>query len=363
MDGQNSSCLSFDRILIVWGSITGTVQEESLPVALRQLSLPQKLQAQTQGGECMSHVLIIGIEGAVGAGLASVLQQNFSVSGISNRAGINLAGCRAIHSVAHDDATIQQHLLNEQPEWIIFCGAASRSSWDSHTVHQSAINDSNAIAWCRAAADSEIDFCMISSDAVFTGPWMLHNEDDEHFCSTPQAERLRQIESAVLDWNHDALIVRTNAFGWGPDSDSPEFAEALFDSLDGGLPIKIDFLRHSSPILTTDLGRMLLKAHAEQLRGVLHIASSERISPFQFAERLADAASLAPPEFPDQTILESPVTGFGKGETTLDCSLAAELLSVRMPLVDDGIGQFIRQAEDGFVSTLRCDVEDVSRAA
>lgn len=311
----------------------------------------------------MSHVLIVGIEGAVGAGLASVLQQNFSVSGISNRAGINLADCRVVHSVAHDNATIQQHILSEQPDWIIFCGAASRSSWDSHVVRQSAINDANAIAWSRAAAGSDIDFCMISSDAVFTGPWMLHSEDDEHFCVTPQAERLRQIESEVLDHNDDALVVRTNAFGWGPDSEFPEFAEALLDSLDGGLPIELDFLRHSSPILTTDLGRMLLKAHAEQLRGLLHIASSERISPFQFAERLADAASLSPPEFPDQTILESPVTGFGKGETTLDCRLAAELLSVRMPLIDDGIGQFIRQADDGLLSTLRCEVEDVSRVA
>ena len=311
----------------------------------------------------MNHVLIVGIEGAVGAGLASVLQKSHAITGLTNRAGINIAGCRVVHATGHDAASIQQHVQAERPDWIIFCGAASRSSWDSTAVHQSAINDSHAIEWSRAAAEAGIEFCMISSDAVFTGPWMLHQEDDEHFCETPQAERLRQIEATVLELHDDALIVRTNAFGWGADARLPEFAETLLDSLDGGLPVELDYLRHSSPILATDRGRMLLKARAEELRGILHIAGSERINPYQFAERLAEMADLASPEFPDQTILEGPVTGFGKGETTLDCSLATELLAVRMPLIDDGIRQFLRQVEDGLLETLRNDAEELSRVA
>jgi dTDP-4-dehydrorhamnose reductase len=311
----------------------------------------------------MDNVLIIGIEGAVGAGLASVLGQNHNVVGLANRSGINVAGCHIIQATGHDDASIQQHILSERPDWIIFCGAASRSSWDSEAVRNAGISDAYAIGWSRAAAASDVEFCMISSDAVFSGPWMLHKEDDEHFCATPQANRLRQIETVVLEQNHEALIVRTNAFGWSPDAETPEFAESMMDSLDGGLPVDLDFLRYSSPILVTDLGTMLLKAHTEQLRGVLHISSSERINPFQFAERLAELADLNSPEFPDQTILEGPVTGFGKGETTLDCNLAAELLGVRMPLIDDGIGQFIRQAEDGLLDKLRSDQAQVSRVA
>ncbi|MGZ0168119.1 MAG: sugar nucleotide-binding protein [Planctomycetales bacterium] len=311
----------------------------------------------------MDNVLIIGIEGAVGAGLASVLEQSHNVAGLANRSGINVAGCRIIHATGHDDVSIQQHIQSERPDWIIFCGAASRSSWDSEAVRNTAIKDARAIEWSKAAAASDVDFCMISSDAVFSGPWMLHKEDDEHFCATPHANRLRQIETAVLEQNDEALIVRTNAFGWSPDAAAPEFAETMVESLDGGLPVDLDFLRYSSPILATDLSMMLLKAHAEQLRGVLHISSSERINPFQFAERLAEMADINRPEFPDQTILEGPVTGFGKGETTLDCSLAAELLGVRMPLIDDGIRQFIRQAAEGLLDKLRSDNAQASRVA
>jgi len=311
----------------------------------------------------MTNVLIVGIEGAIGAGLASVLRETHLVTGLANGPGIDIDGCRVIQGTGHDAASIQQHVQSERPDWIIFCGSASRSSWDSQAVHSAAIDDSHAIEWCRATAGTEIEFCMISSDAVFKGPWMLHREDDEHYCETPQAERLRQIESSILELSDEALIVRTNAFGWSPDAESPEFVETLLNSLDGGMPIELDFLRYSSPILTTDFARMLLKAREEGLRGVLHIAGSERINPYQFAERFADMADLSPPDFPDQTILESRVTGFGKGETTLDCRLAAELLSVRMPLVDDGIGQFLKQAEDGLLDTLRGNTKQVSRAA
>lgn len=311
----------------------------------------------------MTNVLIAGIEGAVGAGLASVLRQTHQVTGLSNRPGINIADCRIVQTTTHDEASIQRLIQAERPDWIIFCGSASRSSWNSPAVQKSAINDSCAIDWCKAAASSDIDFCMISSDAIFKGPWMLHQEDDEHYCNTPQAEQLRQIESAVLESNEEALIVRTNSFGWSPDASCPEFVETLLDSLDGGMPIDLDFLRYSSPILATDLARMVLKAHTEELRGVLHIAGSERINPYQFAERVAEKADLAPPEFPEQTILEGPVTGYGKGETTLNCQLATELLGVRMPLIDDGIGQFLKQAEDGSLESLRSESELISRAA
>ena len=103
----------------------------------------------------MNNVLIVGIEGAVGAGLASVLRQSHAVVGLANRAGINVAGCRVVHAVGFDAVSIQQHLQSERPDWVIFCGAASRSSWDSHAVHQSAINDSHAIEWAKAAGDAE----------------------------------------------------------------------------------------------------------------------------------------------------------------------------------------------------------------
>lgn len=311
----------------------------------------------------MDTVLIIGVEGAAGAGLASVLKRSHQVVGISNSETTSIDGCRVLHSTSHNSSTVNQQIKAERPDWIIFCGAAARSSWDSSASSRSAINDDAAITWSKACDAAEIPFCMISSDAIFTGPWMSHAEDDEHHCETPQAERLRQIEADVLESNSEALIVRTNAFGWSSDSGSPGFAEEILSSLDGGLPVEIDFLRHSAPILTTELGHRLIMAYEEGLKGVLHIAGSERMNPFQFAERLAECAGLEPPQFPDHTTLETPVTGFGKGETTLDCSLATELLGSRMPSIDDGIDLFVQQAEDGFLEGIRGPLEQVSRVA
>jgi len=314
----------------------------------------------------MDTVLIIGVEGSTGAGLASVLKHSHHVVGLSSREDVCINGCRVIHSTTHDTATVQHLLQSERPDRVIFCGAASRSCWDSPASSKHAVSDTNAVSWSKAAADADISFCMISSDAVFTGPWMSHAEDDEHHCETPQAERIRQIEAEVLEANGEALIVRTNAFGWSPLADCPGFAEEFLSSLDGGVPVDIDFLRHSAPIVATELAPRLLAACQEGLRGVLHLAGSERLNPFQFVEYLADAAGLEPPEFPDQTILEMPVSGFGKGETTLDCRLAVELLDMRMPSAHDSINQFVEQSENGFLAALRGELPElqpVSRVA
>lgn len=307
----------------------------------------------------MDTILIVGIESVAGANIAGKLQSSASVVGISARPGIQIEGCRIIHG----PGSVPQQLHGINPDQVIFCGASARSTWDSKASSQKSIDDSLAIDWATAASEAGIGFTMISSDAVFTGPWMSHAEGDSHFCETPQAERLRQIELEVLSAHVDALIVRCNAFGWSPDERSPGFAESMLSELETGARHEIDFLCHAAPILATDIADMLTTAHATGVTGVLHLGAGERINPFQFAERLADLAGLEPPEFPTATTLTSSVPGFGQGETTLNSRRACELLGVHLPQIDDGIGHFLEQAESGFLAMLRCEAGELSRVA
>ena len=300
----------------------------------------------------MNSVLIAGVESVAGGNLAAVLQKSFSVCGVTPRSGIRIENCRIITSSVSDLAGIQQLSRAERPEWIVFCGASSRSCWDRPQTSSGCFEDASAAAWATAADQADIAFTMISSDAVFTGPWMSHSElDDEHFCDTPQSAHLRQVEASVLGACPDALIVRTNTFGWSPDAAAPGFAELFLHDFDS----PCCFLRHAAPILATDLAALVLKARQSGLAGFLHLGSSERINPFQFAERLADLAGTELPEMPEQITLSEPTRGYGSGETTLNCDLARDELAVRMPLIEDGLGQFLRQREDGFLSALRCE--------
>jgi len=308
----------------------------------------------------MNSVLIAGVESVAGGNLAAVLQKSFQVCGVTPRSGIQIENCRIITSLAADLAGIQQLIRAERPDWIVFCGAAARSCWDGAESLGECFDDVSAPIWATAADQADIAFTMISSDAVFTGPWMSHGETDtDHFCETPQSARLRQIESSVLGACPDALIVRTNTFGWSPDASTPGFAESMIKDAD---PAGC-FVRHAAPILATDLACLLLKARQAGLAGSLHLASAERINAFNFAERLCERAGCNVPEMPDQLTLTRPVRGFGSGETTLNCDLAREELGVRMPLIEDGLGQFLKQQDDGFLTLLRCQEAAVPMVA
>ncbi len=293
----------------------------------------------------MNSILIVGVESIAGAGLATALSSTHRVTGISSVAGVALGNCRIAQLNSTSAATIEQQIQSISPDRIIFCGKASRSSWD-HRTTKDGFDDALAVDWASAAARHDIDFALISSDAVFSGPWMSHSETDEHFNSNEACMRLRRIEDAVLQAFPKSLIVRTNVFGWSPCRSEQGFAEQLLDEIRSGLVERVDFIRHASPVLATDLGALIEKAFDEEIHGALHLAGAERLSPYQFAERLCAAADQSAPIIPDESLISSLSSGQDRRETTLDCSAARELLGVSMPLLEDGLTRFLAQQPD-----------------
>ena len=113
----------------------------------------------------------------------------------------------------------------------------------------------------------------------------------------------------------------------------------------------------------SDLAAVLLKAWEAGQTGVLHIAGAERINPCQFAVRVASLAGLENPTFDQQARLSRPLTGFGRGETMLDCRKARRVLGVPMPMIDEGIGRMLEQRENGFLAQLRSEAATATRVA
>ena len=309
----------------------------------------------------MDKVLIIGVESIAGANLAAVFAPGFNTVGLTAASAVRIENCRVEQISRHDPATLTKCMQAEQPDQVVFCGRASRSSWDCD--HADALDDQLAVAWASVARQYGASFTLISSDAVFTGPWMSHHEDDTHYCDTPQAALIRQVEADVKQACPEALVVRTNVFGWSASQATPGFAESLMKSLVDGLTGELDSLRHAAPMLASDLAVVLLKAWESSQSGTLHVAGSERINPCQFAERLAAIAELSVPDFKQHARLTRPVTGFGRGETMLDCRRARRLLNVSMPLIDEGITRMLEQTGNGYLDQLRCTTPATATAA
>lgn len=309
----------------------------------------------------MDSVLIIGAETVAGANCAVVFSERFRVVGVTARPDVRIEGCEMRTCKSHDAATTRQLIQQVQPKWIVFCGSVARSTWDYEADDSS--DDVAAIGWASAAKEAGIAFTFLSSDAVFTGPWISHSEEDENYCETPRAKQIRRIEDDILSKNDEALIVRTNVFGWSPVANCSSFAERLVADLTAAKANSTDFIRHASPLLATDLAKMLLQAFDADTIGLLHLSGGERTNPYNFAMRLASACNLPRPQLPETVSLTEPAVGFGLGETTLDCSLARELLGVRLPLIEDCLQGLIAQQSNGHREKLRGGACSTSKAA
>ena len=310
----------------------------------------------------MDKLLIAGVESIAGSNLAAVFGQSVETTGLTARPGIRIEGCRILSAPSSSRPAIQQVIQSEQPDEMIFCGGAAQSCWQP-AADTEVISDSSAVLWAQVASEYGCGFTFLSSDAVFTGPWMQHDETSDSFCESPQATRIRQIESYVQNAHPDSLIIRTHLFGWSADPQRPGFAECVTEELEQPGGPTFDCLRHASPLLATDLAAMLHQMLEAGLTGLLHLGGAERVSPFQFAETLATEAGLPQPPMPKQATLIEPVTGFGRGETSLDSSLARDRLGITLPLVSEGINRLLQQQRNGFTDRLRNGELTESRVA
>jgi dTDP-4-dehydrorhamnose reductase len=283
-------------------------------------------------------LLVAGINTTVGANIAAWLALRYQVVGLSFGPPLSIANCETAECDPASAESVHRWVASQRPQWIVYCGPGALSSWD---LPATAAPPADAVAragfWARAALEFDAELSAVSSDAIFTGPWMFHRENGQCYCESPSAKILRLIEREVIDACDKALVVRTNAFGISPVSDQPGLVETCIQSLQDGTPLALDCMRHATPILATDLAEILDRAYQQRLRGVFHIGGGERINPFRFGCLLADQFCL-----PTSSLeaIETPFEhrrDYGAGECSLQTRKLRKTLDLPLPLVREGL--------------------------
>lgn len=308
----------------------------------------------------MDTILVVGIETVVGANLAAHFADKFPVTGLSLSRPITIEGCET--AVCSSDAAAEaDHWLSSiNPDVVVHCGPESRSAWEpcvgeflSEQAH------AKAGAWASAARRHGSGFTLLSSDAVFTGPWMFHDETSTSFCDSREAALVRASEQRVQENCPAALIVRTNAFGWSPTGETDGWVESILGSIEAQRIVDCDWVRHATPLLASDLADILERAWQEQLDGVHHVAGAERVNPLQFAQRLADQFELPWLAVRRDKPLTERASGFGAGETSLQTKKVRKALCVAMPMLSEGLARLRAQQVNGFRDRFGCETAPV----
>ncbi len=300
----------------------------------------------------MDSIFVVGTDTLAGANLATLWADGGrSVNGFRRDANeIDLG------PVSLDDARSQ--LAAAKPGIVVYCGAASESAWSYPAINAAA--DADLRVWSRAVREFGCRFTYLSSDAIFTGPWLFHAEDSTHHCQSLEAGRLRSMEELVERILAESLIVRANIFGWS--ASGLGWIESLIASLEDGTSAG-DAVRHATPILATDLARILTRAHEEDLTGLLHIGGAERVSHAAFLRMLGEEFGFDVPHAAQTEVLATSATGFGRGETSLRSTRAKNVLNHAMPSLAEGLARLNTQNTDGFRSRLGSQACELQRVA
>ncbi|WP_166822169.1 sugar nucleotide-binding protein [Thalassoroseus pseudoceratinae] len=286
----------------------------------------------------METILITGANTMVGANLVAELSESNQVYGVD--ANTSASECFATY----------------QPTIVIHCGSASEASWvaDGEADH-------TASEWANAAQSAGCRFVLISSDVVFSGPWMFHEEDCQALCDSPEAKAIRKLEESVLKIDPNALVVRTHAFGWSPNSQG--WLENGLAELESKKVLAADTTRHATPILATELATILMRAIENDLSGICHIAGAERVNPTQFWHQVAREFDIAGATSELATATAKSPRGFGRGETSLDCQRVRQELGCGLPMLTDSLRKLHEQTENGFRESLGSTTTEALSAA
>lgn len=310
----------------------------------------------------MESVLIVGLETLVGSNLAATLVGQAPVTGVPlGGREVSITGVRAPRGPSRTPAEIHDLVQQVRPGRLVYCGAAAHSCWDA-AFTPSMAEVAQARTWCTAAEAVDAHVTMISSDGVFTGPWMFHPETGHSLCPSDAAQAIRAVEQQAIEAQPQSLILRTHVFGWSA-ANSPGLVERWRHQLEVGEVPSIDAVRHASPMLVTEFIKILTASWQAGLNGVYHVGGAERVNPASFLIALANEFQLPLPRLEKTTSLTNRATGFGCGETSLQTRKIRRALGIGLPLLRDGMRQMHRQEIEGWRQALGVAGPRVSRVA
>lgn len=279
--------------------------------------------------------LVTGASGFLGANLG------FFLDGRGQRIAATRSGeappgfDRAIAADLEHPEGLVQDIIEHRPTVIIHAAAMAsheQCEADAQLAHRINVNATERIA--AAAATIGAKLVVISTDAVFDGKRGHYTEDDIPSPTSVYGQTKLQGEAAVLTAT-DALVIRTNFFGWSP-SGRRSILEFFVNELSAGHQVRgfTDFTTTSA--YAQVLASTIVALTERAATGVFHVTSPDALTKYEFGVATAQAFDLDPGLITPTTADIHPPRN---GDISLDVSKVQAELGSRLPTQREGLEQ------------------------
>ena len=294
-------------------------------------------------------ILITGGSGLLALNWALNIRNKYKVTLLLHRRKISLKGVNVDYLPLNSLDDCLFALEKHQPDIVIHtAGLTNVEECESNPKLAKEINVAIAKRIAMACSMMCTKLVHISTDHLFYGGQEFTSEDEEPSPINTYGKTKLQSEYQVKENCKEALIIRTNFFGWGTKY-RQSFSDSIITKLKKHEKIDLFSDIFFTPILIEELSKSVHKLIDGNHQGIFNIVGNERLSKYEFGIKLANCFNL------DTNLINK--ISFREKEDLIkrpkDISLsnfkAAKVLNYKIPSIDD---QFIslKNQEDNNIS-------------
>ena len=288
-------------------------------------------------------VLVLGSSGFLGSYLGYALPSlGHEVFGVSRRDVPYFANNRVVEGL--DQFT--EIIRSGDFDTVINCVAvASHEACQADPENAQAVNATFPAVWALAAAGAGVRFVHISSDAVFDGASAeLYSETDATNPETVYGITKLQAEHKVLAANPDAMVLRTNFFGWSQNQRTgilDFFVKSFADqsSITGFQDYVV------SSLYMGDLVDAIVSLVEGVASDVFHTVSSTPLSKYDFGQMVAIAVGLSADSMTAGFLSDEPGLAPRGHNLALSTAKIEHVLGRTMPSTQAGIQRALSERD------------------
>jgi dTDP-4-dehydrorhamnose reductase len=292
----------------------------------------------------MSAILITGGTGLLAVNWATRVSGSHTVSLAIHTRKVTLPNARSIMVDLESINRIRRVLDELAIDTVIHTAAITdieECEKAPEFAHHVNVKLANNVAQASRAHGARV--VHISTDHLFDGISPMRAENDPISPLNVYARTKAEAENSVLEACSDALVIRTNFYGWGTVYRS-SFSDAILASLNAGRPVMLFDDVYYTPILIDVLVDAVQTLLSKAQSGIFNIVGDQRLSKYEFGLRVADEFGLDSTLIHRSRLSECRHLTSRPLEMSLSNRKALSVLGGRLGTVDDHLAKLRQES-------------------
>jgi len=237
-------------------------------------------------------VLITGGSGLLAVNWALSIRDQYVVTLLLHHKKISLPGVNTDTVSLNSLDECLSVLDKYQPDIVIHtAGLTNVEECEFNIILAQEVNVDLAQNIATACSNQGVKLVHISTDHLFSGEQELATEDTGPNPVNNYAITKLQGEQKILKYCKEALIIRTNFFGWGTNY-RQSFSDFIINKLKNNKQVDLFVDVFFTPILVDELSQKTHQLIESGIGGIFNIVSNERLSKYEFGVKLANSLNL-----------------------------------------------------------------------